>query len=134
MASAPILATPGGSSQLRTSQNGFASNLEAAQGPHRFGLSTLETVVSWTDELLQSRDANCHTQAILDVGTGNGALLLQLCDRGYTNLTGSDYSAASIALASKIASRRGVVSIHWVLDDFLHSSMTMKSVLASPVI
>lgn len=36
-------------------------------------------------------------------GTGNGMMLIELSGEGYKNLTGVDYSAAGIELASKIA-------------------------------
>jgi 2-polyprenyl-3-methyl-5-hydroxy-6-metoxy-1,4-benzoquinol methylase len=39
---------------------------------------------------------------VLDVGTGNGALLFKLAKKGYTNLKGIDYSEYSIRLVKKI--------------------------------
>jgi SAM-dependent methyltransferase len=47
---------------------------------------------------------------ILDLGTGNGALLVQLARRGYRRLTGADYSAASIDLAAAVLEKHGLLS------------------------
>ncbi|KAG9341855.1 hypothetical protein JZ751_018579 [Albula glossodonta] len=40
--------------------------------------------------------------AILDIGTGNGMLLVELASCGFTNLTGIDYSAAAVELAKNV--------------------------------
>lgn len=42
----------------------------------------------------------------MDLGCGNGHLLLELNSFGYTNLLGVDYSQAAIDLAHKIAEKR----------------------------
>ena len=39
---------------------------------------------------------------IIDLGTGNGLMLRELDDYGFTDLTGIDYSAKSIELAKKV--------------------------------
>uniref|UniRef100_A0A0E9X5U0 Methyltransferase domain-containing protein n=1 Tax=Anguilla anguilla TaxID=7936 RepID=A0A0E9X5U0_ANGAN len=40
--------------------------------------------------------------AVLDIGTGNGSLLVELAKSGFTNLTGIDYSAAAVELAKNV--------------------------------
>jgi SAM-dependent methyltransferase len=45
---------------------------------------------------------------VLDVGTGNAAMLLALAAAGYADLTGSDYSDAGLELAAAVAAKRGV--------------------------
>ena len=93
----------------------------------RFGSDVLETMASWTDELLKSRSPDSAALAILDVGTGNGSFLFKLAQRGYRQLTGSDYSAASIQLAAEIAARRRVDTITWVQDDLLAAQLSGRS-------
>jgi SAM-dependent methyltransferase len=48
--------------------------------------------------------------SILEVGCGNGTLVLALLEAGYpaTHLSGIDYSIGAVKLASSIASARGV--------------------------
>ncbi|KAJ2124138.1 Protein-lysine N-methyltransferase efm4 [Coemansia sp. RSA 720] len=62
-----------------------------------FGSSAATKMVSWVARTTQP------TARILDVGCGNGHLLLELASRGYTNLTGTDYSAQAVRLAHEIA-------------------------------
>ena len=93
----------------------------------RFGSDVLETMASWTDELLKSRSPDSATLAILDVGTGNGSFLFEMAQRGYRQLTGSDYSAASVQLATEIAARRRVDTITWVQDDLLATQLAGRS-------
>ena len=50
--------------------------------------------------------------SVLDVGTGNASLLLALAATGYSDLTGSDYSDAGLALAAAVAAKRGVRASH----------------------
>ena len=45
---------------------------------------------------------------ILDLGTGNAVLLVALAQRGYRNLTGSDYSTASIQLSQAVLAKHGL--------------------------
>ncbi|KAF8543980.1 putative S-adenosylmethionine-dependent methyltransferase of the seven beta-strand family [Trichophaea hybrida] len=49
------------------------------------------------------------TTSFLDVGTGNGHLLFELLEDGYTGaMIGIDYSPASVTLAKTVAKGRGV--------------------------
>ena len=109
--------------QLKHRSNLCPSSLCAC----RFGSNVLETMASWTDELLKSRSPDSAALAILDVGTGNGSFLFELAQRGYRQLTGSDYSAASIQLAAEIAARRRVDTITWVQDDLLAAQLSGRS-------
>lgn len=45
---------------------------------------------------------------ILDLGTGNAVLLVALAQHGYRNLTGSDYSTASIQLSQAVLAKHGL--------------------------
>ena len=74
---------------------------------------------SWTRKILALSPAcprifqlTCMAQkedlAILDLGTGNAVLLVALAQQGYRNLTGSDYSAASIELSRAVLVKHGL--------------------------
>jgi EEF1A lysine methyltransferase 2 len=56
-----------------------------------------------TVEYLLGRFSDKENLKVLDVGTGNGALLFKLAKKGFQGeLKGIDYSVQSIALAKKI--------------------------------
>ncbi|KAJ2707021.1 Protein-lysine N-methyltransferase efm4 [Coemansia sp. IMI 203386] len=78
-----------------------------------FGEDTASKMVSWVCSNIDDPSAR-----ILDVGCGNGHLLLELSEEGYTNLVGTDYSAQAIELAQSIAQSRQA-EITYVEQDFL---------------
>ncbi|CAL8468136.1 g7675 [Coccomyxa elongata] len=95
------------------------------EGEIWFGEDVMETMVDWTVDLLQKEHPLLPLEAaILDVGTGNGVLPLELASHGFCNLTGSDYSEAAIQLARAVAENRGIISVRWVVDDLLHTSIS----------
>ena len=47
----------------------------------------------------------------IDIGCGNAAVLLELAEKGYTQLTGIDYSEGAIGLARRLAAARSTVPI-----------------------
>ncbi|OLL21896.1 Protein-lysine N-methyltransferase efm4 [Neolecta irregularis DAH-3] len=59
--------------------------------------------------------------SILDVGTGNGHLLLAIYDNGYTKcrLIGTDISPVSIELSQAIAKARGISSVIFRQQDLI---------------
>ncbi|CAG8535375.1 2812_t:CDS:2 [Cetraspora pellucida] len=62
--------------------------------------------------------------AILDVGCGNGYLLIKLASHNFTNLFGIDYSSNAIKLANEIArSRRFDNVISYRVADLLHEDV-----------
>ncbi|KAJ3045299.1 Methyltransferase-like protein 10 [Rhizophlyctis rosea] len=63
-----------------------------------FGEDSVEKMVDWVLE-----NASDNSQSIVDLGCGNGHLLLELSSLGYSSLTGIDYSQPAITLATKIA-------------------------------
>jgi 2-polyprenyl-3-methyl-5-hydroxy-6-metoxy-1,4-benzoquinol methylase len=83
-------------------------------------------MVEWTDHLLQERTSDAKALAILDLGTGNGSFLFRMAGLGYSNLTGCDYSAASVALTKAIAVRAGTANIRWVEDDLLDTNLRTR--------
>ncbi|KAJ2111293.1 Protein-lysine N-methyltransferase efm4 [Coemansia sp. RSA 2337] len=81
-----------------------------------FGEDTAAKMVTWVCNNIEDTEAR-----ILDVGCGNGHLLLELAEDGYTNLTGTDYSPQAIELAKGIADSRGLGdTITFVEQDFLN--------------
>ncbi|PIA19641.1 methyltransferase-like protein 10-like protein [Coemansia reversa NRRL 1564] len=63
-----------------------------------YGEETAEKLVKWVSNNIDNTNAR-----ILDVGCGNGHLLVKLATEGYTNLTGTDYSLQAVELAQSIA-------------------------------
>ncbi|KAJ2800615.1 Protein-lysine N-methyltransferase efm4 [Coemansia guatemalensis] len=63
-----------------------------------YGEETAEKLVNWVSNNIDDTNAR-----ILDVGCGNGHLLVKLAAEGYTNLTGTDYSLQAVELAQSIA-------------------------------
>ncbi len=89
---------------------------------YRFGEEVMHTMIDWLHVLLSQQHKNDKSIAILDVGTGNALLPLQLAKLGYSNLTGSDYSAQSIALSQHILQKHGQVHIKLLVCCILRNS------------
>ncbi|KAK2152301.1 hypothetical protein LSH36_332g01040 [Paralvinella palmiformis] len=64
-----------------------------------FGHNCVSRIVTW----LKSNTLVDFTGSILDIGCGNGFLLLELASQGYKDLKGIDYSEDAINLAKSIA-------------------------------
>ncbi|XP_026864637.2 EEF1A lysine methyltransferase 2 isoform X2 [Electrophorus electricus] len=62
-----------------------------------FGEGSMRRVIQW----MQKQNIPLHV-AILDIGMGNGVFLVELAKQGFTNLTGIDYSIASVELTRSI--------------------------------
>ncbi|CEP15858.1 hypothetical protein [Parasitella parasitica] len=71
-------------------------------------------MVQWVTENVSQLDSR-----ILDLGCGNGHLLLELSALGYKNLHGIDYSESAITLARSVAEKRGLKWIQYNVVDFL---------------
>ena len=65
----------------------------------------MHIMVQWLHGVLSQHSFSTETTSILDVGTGNALLPLELAKLGYMDLTGSDYSCQSIALARQLVGR-----------------------------
>ncbi|XP_034537684.1 EEF1A lysine methyltransferase 2 [Notolabrus celidotus] len=63
---------------------------------------------------------------ILDIGTGNGAFLVELAKQGYRNLTGIDYSPASVELARHILQAEDFTDVPVKEVDFLNCQGEFK--------
>ncbi|KAI9318483.1 S-adenosyl-L-methionine-dependent methyltransferase [Dichotomocladium elegans] len=79
-----------------------------------FGEESVERMVDWITENIPQPETS-----IVDLGCGNGHLLLELSAEGYNNLTGIDYSEQAIELARAVAHDRGLDSIRYEAVDLL---------------
>lgn len=69
-----------------------------------FGEDIQERVVGWICKCPQIKKIS----NIVDVGCGNGVLLVELANRGFNNLSGIDYSEEAIVLAREVAENLSV--------------------------
>ncbi|XP_078129534.1 EEF1A lysine methyltransferase 2 isoform X2 [Sander vitreus] len=86
-----------------------------------FGEESMSRVLRWMDKANIPENA-----AILDIGTGNGAFLVELAKHGYRNLTGIDYSSASVELARKILQAEDLTDVTVKEMDFLNCHGELK--------
>ncbi|XP_028651096.2 EEF1A lysine methyltransferase 2 [Erpetoichthys calabaricus] len=86
-----------------------------------FGKESIDRIVTWLKNHNFPKDSS-----VLDIGTGNGMLLVEMARNGFTNLTGIDYSSASIELSRSIM-RRELHDVKIQEEDFLNPS-TLRSV------
>ncbi len=77
----------------------------------------LETSLQFTEDVLKRCFPDDYKQqSILDVGCGNGTMLVGLAARGFTELTGSDYSVASLHLAENVLQRHGIEHVKLIVS------------------
>uniref|UniRef100_UPI0037E88A08 EEF1A lysine methyltransferase 2 isoform X2 n=2 Tax=Semicossyphus pulcher TaxID=241346 RepID=UPI0037E88A08 len=86
-----------------------------------FGEESMRRVLRWMDTAKIPENA-----AILDIGTGNGAFLVELAQHGYRNLTGIDYSPASVELARNILQAEDLKDVPVKEVDFLNCQGELK--------
>lgn len=79
-----------------------------------FGEESVEKMVEWVTENIT--DPN---HKMIDLGCGNGHLLLELSQEGYKNLHGIDYSESAITLAKSVAEQRDLGWIKYDAVDFI---------------
>jgi SAM-dependent methyltransferase len=90
----------------------------------RFGEESAMKMVDWVEEHYEDVKETC---SVLDLGCGNGHLLLDLAELGFEDLTGIDYSPAAIQLAQKIAQDKELDHvIHYEAVDFLAEKETLE--------
>ncbi|KAI3641716.1 hypothetical protein MIR68_000284 [Amoeboaphelidium protococcarum] len=92
------------------------SNFEeiADVGEIWFGEDVEDRVVDWIEENIKDTEVN-----IIELGCGNGHLLLRLNQIGYHNITGVDYSENGISLARQIAQSQNASNIDYGVCDIL---------------
>ncbi|XP_073683539.1 EEF1A lysine methyltransferase 2 [Garra rufa] len=86
-----------------------------------FGEESMDRVIRWMET--QNIAGNA---AILDIGTGNGMLLVELAKHGFSNLTGIDYSNTAVELTVNILEEEGVKNVKIQVEDFLNPSTELK--------
>lgn len=80
-------------------------------------------MVDWVEEHYEDE---MESTSVLDLGCGNGHLLLDLAELGFEDLTGIDYSPAAIRLATAVAKDRGFEDIiQYAAVDFLAEKETL---------
>ncbi|GMH38423.1 hypothetical protein BSKO_06307 [Bryopsis sp. KO-2023] len=93
------------------------------EGEVWFGEDVLETMVEFTEDAVRSSFQDPTSASFIDIGTGNGSFLHELARLGFSNLVGSDYSPLSIELCKKLAVKKGLGDIRFVVDDVLASKI-----------
>ncbi|XP_055338157.1 EEF1A lysine methyltransferase 2-like [Paramacrobiotus metropolitanus] len=77
-----------------------------------FGFESERRIVNWI-----TRKGYPKTTSVIDIGCGNGSLLLALHKNGFTNLTGIDYSQAAVSLATTVARDKNANTIQYSVAD-----------------
>jgi len=77
-----------------------------------FGEESIERVADWLDD----SDQVTNDSSVLDIGCGNGMMLVELARRGYKNLFGTDYSENAVHLAKLIAEEQHLFITYEVCD------------------
>ncbi|XP_036191502.1 EEF1A lysine methyltransferase 2 isoform X2 [Myotis myotis] len=80
-----------------------------------FGEESVNRLLRWMQRHKIPLDA-----AVLDIGTGNGVLLVELAKLGFSNITGIDYSPSAIQLSGSIIEKEGLSNITLKVEDFLN--------------
>ena len=99
----------------------------------RFGEDVQQQMVQFVAAVTNAQGLDPATAAVLDVGTGNGILLAELAQLGFNNLTGSDYSQASISLAAAVMQRRGLSHVKLLVSGLLHLLWLPAPLLCRPL-
>ncbi|XP_057237193.1 EEF1A lysine methyltransferase 2 [Malurus melanocephalus] len=86
-----------------------------------FGEESMVRIITWLEKHKVPLDSS-----VLDIGTGNGVLLIELAKSGYMNLTGIDYSPSAIQLSEKIREKEGMSNIKLKVEDFLTPSAELS--------
>jgi len=87
------------------------------EGDIWFGKSLLSKTVSWI--VLNLKDIN---EPILEIGCGNGHLIIALAFKGYRNLTAVDYASSAIDLVQKLIQDKKSKEIKLQVADILNDS------------
>ncbi len=87
-----------------------------------FGEDAVDKMVDWTEKhyLPIAKDLESESSFIMDLGCGNGHLLLKLKEElGLSQLLGVDYSPQAVELARQVAIDQGITEITYKEMDIL---------------
>lgn len=87
-----------------------------------FGEDCQERLLDWIEDC----DEIVQDDSIIDLGCGNAAMLIELRKRGFTNLTGVDYSQKAVDLASSIIQTEELDHIKLEVADLITEDATQK--------
>ncbi|XP_030761994.1 EEF1A lysine methyltransferase 2 [Sitophilus oryzae] len=99
-----------------------------------FGEDIADKVILW---MFKNIEKSC---SIVDVGCGNGHILIELANEGYVDLTGLDYSEKAVNLAKAIAANKHFQIRYHVCDilkglehtyDIIHDKGTYDAISLS---
>jgi len=82
-----------------------------------------ETLSFRGNDNLEETTKEIASFSVLDIGNGNGLFLQALAKKGFSDLTRTDYSEATVELAQNLAVRDGFTSINFLADDILESKL-----------
>uniref|UniRef100_A0A8D0BC76 EEF1A lysine methyltransferase 2 n=1 Tax=Salvator merianae TaxID=96440 RepID=A0A8D0BC76_SALMN len=82
-----------------------------------FGEESMIRLCRWLEKQKIPLDSS-----VLDIGMGNGVLLVELAKSGYTNLTGIDYSPLAVQLSKIIMEKEDLPHVKLQVEDFLNPS------------
>ncbi len=101
-------------------------------GCARFGEDSVEKMLDWTQENIPKEPA----PSILEIGSGNGALLFALHEAGYNAqfICGADYSEDAVNLARAIGISRGegAERVTFAACDFLQDYPRVTEGMSKP--
>ncbi|XP_029637949.2 EEF1A lysine methyltransferase 2 isoform X1 [Octopus sinensis] len=80
-----------------------------------FGKKCQQNIIEWIKTCKEIK----HTDAIVDLGTGNGFFLITLAEQGFSCLTGLDYSENAVNFAKAVAKNKNINHITFEVADLL---------------
>ncbi|XP_013779543.1 EEF1A lysine methyltransferase 2-like [Limulus polyphemus] len=87
-----------------------------------FGEDCVDRLVTWL-----STNENIHqTDPVLDLGSGNGVLLIELAKRGFKNVCGVDFIQSAVELAQSLSMQEGV-QVKFEVEDILKAEECLST-------
>ncbi|XP_052283835.1 EEF1A lysine methyltransferase 2-like isoform X2 [Dreissena polymorpha] len=82
-----------------------------------FGEETMDKIISWIEKCPEVK-AN---DPIIDLGSGNGMMCIELSKRGFSQLVGVDYSELAVMLSRSVAKAEGCEEVVFETGDLITS-------------
>lgn len=86
-----------------------------------FGEDSEQRILRWMEKVKMPKD-----KSIVDLGCGNGMMLIEMRNEGFTNLTGIDYCENAIELSKSVASSQGIDDIDFKVVDITKSTDELR--------